>query len=780
MRISLRISLFLLSFVWLISVAFGAPQSASSPSTYSAYTGTDPKPMPAAPALGPANTTINDPTFGTPILRVTDANTKSGQSFISIDAGIFRAWNADSTAIRLTGPHGDGYWLEFNPSTFKVGDGSSTPVVHSLPFGARWEWSTIDPNIIYYLNGNQIAKYNKSTGVSTNLGGPSTGDSVGYMAVVVGWDYWVCAAAGPGSQDTQTKIFCLNPTSPSTTKLIDTVNKTVNGVAQGDPNWPTSASGKVLGIHDISGGTGSSWLEVTFHGQSWGANGGAIFNLSTNTWQLITNADYYWSGHVSMGNGKYVNSSGSINGSDSRGMVVRNPDNAMDSTQYRFIEQPSSPWNGWCDADHNSWLNSLTNANAPILVSRYGGSSSCYQYAWTGEIDAAAVDGSNTVWRFAHNHNSGSSCYYGSGFAQISNDGKWALFSSPWDGTLGSDTAFSCSNRIDTFILDLTGASSSSSSPSTPPPSATTLNASPTSASVGQTVTATWSIASPTAGDWVGLYSAGSTDTQYLTWKFVSCSTTPAAPSASGSCGFLLPTSLSPGTYQFRLFTNNTYTRIATSNNFTVTGSSVPTTLNASPTSASPGQVATATWAGIASPSASDWIGLYSAGSTDTQYLSWKFVSCSTAPGAPTASGSCGFLLPTSLSSGTYQFRLFANNTFTRIATSNTFTVSNNATGGPFSVSPNVTSPGGTVTVAWTGISSSSTDWIGLYVPGSSASAYLKWIFVSCSQTPDVVHQSGSCTFPISSSLPKGSYEMRFMSNNTFNQIAGSNTFTVQ
>jgi hypothetical protein len=667
MRISIRISLLLvLFFVSLNLAASGEPQSAIAPTTYSAYTGTDPKPLPPPPALGPANTAITDPIFGTPILRVTDANTQSGQSFISIDAGFFRAWNADSTAIKLTGPHGDGYWLEFNPSTFKVGDGSSRPAVHALPFGARWEWSTVDPHIIYYLNGNQIAQYNTATGVSTNLGGPSTADPLGYMAVVIGRDYWVCAVAGPGIQDTRTLIFCINPNSPSVSKLIDTVNKTVNGVPQGDPNWPSSAPNQALGIHSISGGTGVSWLEVTFRHHSWGGNGGAVFNLSTNTWTLITNADLYWSGHVSMGNGQYANSSGSVNGLDSRGMVLRNPDNAMNSAEYRFIDQPHSPWNGWCDSDHSSWLNSLTNPNAPILISHYGGGSSCYQYAWTGEISAAAVDGSNTVWRFAHNYSSGSSCYYGEGFAQISNDGLWALFSSPWGGTLGSDTAFGCSNRIDTFIVDLTGSS----------PRPTTLNASPTSASVGQTVTATW--------------------------------------------------------------------------------------------------------AGIVSPSGTDWIGLYEPGSADTEYLDWYYVNCSKVPGSQTASGSCGFVLPNYLSSGTYQSRLFANNGYTRIATSNDFTVINDGGEGQFSVSPTVTSPGGVVTVTWTGNSSSATDWIGLYVPGSSPYAYMQWIYVSCSQTPNGVHNSGSCAFPISVFQPTGTYEMRLMSNGSYSQIAVSNAFTVQ
>jgi len=447
-------------------VAFG--QAGTAPSTYSAYTGTDTKTIPPAPALGAANSVIQDPTFGSRILRVTDQNTRGGESFISTDSGFHRAWNADSTAIKLTGPQGDGYWLEFNKSTFTVGDGSSRPAVHPVSFGANWEWSTLDPNVIYYLNRSQIWKYNKSTGVSTNIGGPSTGDPLDYMAVVIGHDDWVCSAAGAGQQNTYTKIFCIQPANPSVSKLIDVYHKTINGVTQSDPHWPTSASGLVIGVHDISGGTGPSWLEVTFHQQNWGANGGAVFNLSTNTWSLITNGDVYWSGHVSMGNGKYANASGSVDGRDSRGMVLRDPDDAMSSSKYRFVYQPPDTSNGWRDADHSSWLNSLNNANAPVLISRYN-IISPYNFAWAGEIDAAAVDGSNTVWRFAHNHNGGSSCYYGEAFAQISNDGNWALFSSTWDGALGSDSSFGCSTRLDTFIVELVPGSGSTQPPPPPP-----------------------------------------------------------------------------------------------------------------------------------------------------------------------------------------------------------------------------------------------------------------------------------------------------------------------
>ncbi len=444
-----------LSLLAATLVFCGLLAAQTAPSVYSAYTGTDPKVIPPAPPLGPANSIFNDATFGSRILRVTDANTNAGESFVPSDSGAHRTWNANSTAIKLTGPHGDAYWMEFNPNTFQVGDGTAHPLLHPLSFNANWEWSTADPDIIYFLNGNQIAKYNKATGVRTNLGGPPNGDPVTYAAVVIGKDNWVCAAAGPGVQDSYTEIYCVNPGSPGTSVFIDVYNKKINGVLQTDPSWPVSAVGQVIGIHGISGGTGARWLEVTFHQQVWGANGGAVLDLGTNTWSEITNADGYWSGHVSMGNGKYANSSGSIDGRDSRGILLRNPDNAMDASQYFFVSKPSNTNNGWCDADHSSWLNSMTNASAPILVSRYMAKAPNCTFAWTGEIYAAAVDGSNTVWRFAHNHDGG--CYYGEGFAQISNDGKWALFSSYWDGMLGTDTSFGCQTRIDTFIVELAG-----------------------------------------------------------------------------------------------------------------------------------------------------------------------------------------------------------------------------------------------------------------------------------------------------------------------------------
>ena len=455
--------------VLLLSHSAGAQSSsaATAPSTYSAYSGTDAKPSPfPPPALGPANSVLIDPTFGSRILRVTDANTAGGASLIPEDAGFFRTWNANSTALKLMDTRGGSYWLEFDPVNFRVGDGSARPTLHALSINYLWEWSAVNPDIIYFLNGNQLGKYNKATGATTNLGGPPNGDPVAYHIAVVGLDNWVCAAAGSGGQNFYTKLFCANPNDASQNKFIDVFNRTINGVSQSDSNWPTSASGQTIGVHSIDGSAGGSWLGVTFHQQSWGANGESALNLNTNTWSLVTAADGYWSGHTSIGNGKYVNGGGSINGLDSRGAVIRDPDNLMNSSKRSFIMQPPTTV-GWYDGEHSSWFNASTNPNAPILFSRYNIILPPTVLPWIGEIIVAATDGSNTVWRFAHNHNGGLAGFYGESFAQISNDGRWALFSSYWDGMLGSSADFGISTRMDTFIVELDPRSGTLPSPPT-------------------------------------------------------------------------------------------------------------------------------------------------------------------------------------------------------------------------------------------------------------------------------------------------------------------------
>ncbi|MBI2023682.1 fibronectin type III domain-containing protein, partial [Candidatus Giovannonibacteria bacterium] len=156
-------------------------------------------------------------------------------------------------------------------------------------------------------------------------------------------------------------------------------------------------------------------------------------------------------------------------------------------------------------------------------------------------------------------------------------------------------------------------------------------------------------LAAATATDWIGLYTPGALDSSYIDWIYVSCSKTPGGSSAAGSCSFVLPVSLASGPYEFRLFANDTFNLIATSNNV-----NVDVGISASPSSSFPGDTITATWGGIPTPTATDWIGLYTPGAANNAWIDWIYVSCSKTAGSALADGSCPFVLPSSLAAGTY------------------------------------------------------------------------------------------------------------------------------
>jgi len=203
----------------------------------------------------------------------------------------------------------------------------------------------------------------------------------------------------------------------------------------------------------------------------------------------------------------------------------------------------------------------------------------------------------------------------------------------------------------------------------------TTLSASPVSVAAGASVTATWGgIASPTPTDWIGLFVPSAANTSYLAWIYVSCSQAAGSAMAAGSCAFTIPGAITPGTYELRLFSNNGYTRLATSNALTVTAGGGPT-VSVSPTSVAAGTSVSATWSGIASPTTTDWIGVFAPGAANTSYLAWIYVSCSQSPGAAAAAGTCPFVIPNGLAVGTYELRLLSNNGYTRLATSNPLSV---------------------------------------------------------------------------------------------------------
>jgi hypothetical protein len=251
------------------------------------------------------------------------------------------------------------------------------------------------------------------------------------------------------------------------------------------------------------------------------------------------------------------------------------------------------------------------------------------------------------------------------------------------------------------------------------PAHAQSLSASPASLYSGHALTAAWdSIAAPTATDWIGLFPTGAADTAFIAWIYTD-------GNATGSGPFTVPATAPAGTYELRLFANNSSTKLATSNTVTVQGPP-PANLAASPSTVFVGGAITAAWDSILAPTATDWVGLYAAGAADNAFIAWVYTNGN-------AAGNVPLTVPVGTPTGSYELRLFYNNGYAKLATSNGVTVQPQPAAA-LSVSPTTVYSGHAVTATWGSIfAPTATDWIGLFAtrtrwPGRQTGAVDCWM----------------------------------------------------
>jgi hypothetical protein len=281
-----------------------------------------------------------------------------------------------------------------------------------------------------------------------------------------------------------------------------------------------------------------------------------------------------------------------------------------------------------------------------------------------------------------------------------------------------------------------------------------TLTASPGTVVAGSNVTVTWQgISAPSATDWVVLVPTGAADTNWVAWHYTT-------GTAGGSMSMTVPASVSPGTYDLRLLSNNSWQRLAVSNMLTVPA----VTLTASPATVAPGATLTMTWQNIGAPSATDWLTLVPVGAADANWVAWIDTT-------GRASDSTLFTLPAGLSAGAYEVRLFANGGWKRLAVSNGVTVT--AAGPSLTASPVATAPGGTLTAAWRNIAAATAlDWVGVYAAGAADAGYVTRFYTGGRATDHTLATLPGSTSP-------GTYELRLFTNDTLTRLATSNSFTV-
>ena len=294
--------------------------------------------------------------------------------------------------------------------------------------------------------------------------------------------------------------------------------------------------------------------------------------------------------------------------------------------------------------------------------------------------------------------------------------------------------------------------------PPPPPPTATpVLTVSATTVAPGGQVTVTLTGGPGGATDWLGFVGVGTPDGpgRYIQWIYVGAGVTTRTWTVT------VPTA--PGAYEFRFFPNNTYTRLATSPTVTVPAPPPPSgsaELTVSASTVPPGGQVTATLTnGLGG--ATDWLAFVAVGTPDGpgKYLQWVYV------GAGVTTRTWTVTVPTT--PGQYEFRLFPNGTYTRLATSPAVTVPAPA----LTVDATTATPGAQRTVTLTNSPGGSQDWLALATVGAPATSYLQWVYVGAG----VKTRTWTVTMPATA----GQYEFRLFLNNGYTQAGTSPPVTV-
>jgi len=438
----------------------------TAPSTYTAISDRVVRPKPALPALGPAGYKFNDPAFGSTVLRVTDANSRPlsvGVSYRSPSEPPTRAWNLTSTRFYVTTTDGTIVPYAFNASTMTAsripgpGDGGLI-----LPFDAEPEFSLISPDITYGRSSQfdhaVVTEYNFATGSPcvvvdvrtivpnvdasgrTYLRGVETGVTAGieYMSFIFGGT----------SQDLDHYAVWFPLNNPGARKLVDTLTSTINGSPTNIP----------LGFHAHAVQTDLSGRYVVIGATAPDIAAGKapnyVWDTQTDTFTPMTLSA---GGHNAMGFGVNVNQPDDADSTDFTFRTMA----ALNTTRLLVQPFPSPP--DFSVSSHVSWANAQPNQLVPVLGALYRYNNDVGPWReWDEEVLAVRTDGVETrIWRFAHHrsnyNNNGptdTNAFWYTPRPNISPDGRWAIFTSNWEKTLGSDSR-ELNMRQDVFLVRL-------------------------------------------------------------------------------------------------------------------------------------------------------------------------------------------------------------------------------------------------------------------------------------------------------------------------------------
>ena len=468
----------------------------------------------------PVNSPFRDPNFGSRMIRVTDAKTLDGIPYwgnylvgIGYHTDSSGEQNEWSVFDRRIGQHG-GYrfWVvgtntgmavpfEMDATTMQVTrltgkPGSYLNVTGALPISGSFSY--VNPDIVYGVSGLKLKQYDFATDSMVLLydfaqcpGLPDSVDQPGLWyggLTISGDDTKFSYPLGGEGQNEGSAVVVYDRSANGGAGVCywyDSQTGTVGGTHIATAHVPTNfgirgLSGAGYVIHDSRLNKGGNIVRVVKE------SGNDEFFWVPGTTSLtpcVPGPDgdkmvgQYCGGHEAMGYTQLVNATGFF---DDMGIVIHPLANLRD---WRLLVTPVPNPPEWTQTTHWSWSDASPSVAMPVCGSTYvdaivaGGNGTQnvltnpvlqIEGAWDREILCLATSGPSRVWRFAHDRATGasndnaaiSSSFWSEPIGNVSSDGKFYLFSTDWDWSLGTEKgSYGCpaggSCRTDVFVVEL-------------------------------------------------------------------------------------------------------------------------------------------------------------------------------------------------------------------------------------------------------------------------------------------------------------------------------------
>ena len=438
---------------------------------------------PVLPVIGAAGSRIVDPAFGSRVLRVTDAGTHPSlqdTSWVTASAAHQLAWNATSDRFWVRSISGAYLAYSFNRATMTATWITPTTAGADGMIFSQLEpqFSFLDANVLYGTRQALmperpvVRRFDFTTmsytdildlGSITSLPSPSYARALASSASA---PEKLSVLFGGAQQDLDFKVAVFHVALPAATAAV--LDSLASTITRGGVALPTSIS---LGFR-----LHHQWIDLSGrYVLLYPVSGSFPSPMPYFVWDLqgdaVTRVDRFPGGHDALGHGWHVNqdccTATAYDGAQWQLRHLSAPTSTVDLINP--VQTPAAPFL----ADHTSWNNAQPGARVPILSSlyRYGTTPSPWR-AWDNEIvaiDTAAAPAGATVWRFAHHRSnvdydggSGATYFWYLPRAVISPDGRFALFTSNWEKTLGTSiTGEPGGNyRTDVFLVALASPSS--------------------------------------------------------------------------------------------------------------------------------------------------------------------------------------------------------------------------------------------------------------------------------------------------------------------------------